>query len=71
MSGRDPAYGRLDPVIRRDPDGVTDEVAHRFVELVGPVCPDVIDAAEKSDNDLVAITPQLCDLRAELCNRSR
>ena len=59
VSGRDPAYGRLDPVIRRDPDGVTDELAHHFVDLVGPVCPDVIDAAEKSDNDLVAVTPYL------------
>jgi glycosyltransferase involved in cell wall biosynthesis len=29
------------------------------VELVGPVCPDAVDAAEKSDADLVAITPYL------------
>ena len=59
VSGRDPAYGRLYEVIRRNPDGVTDEFAHHFVDLVGPVCPDVIDAAEKSDNDLVAVTPYL------------
>ena len=59
VSGRDPAYGRLVPVIGRDPDGVTDELAHHFVDLVGPVCPDVIDAAEQSDNDLVAVTPYL------------
>jgi glycosyltransferase involved in cell wall biosynthesis len=59
VSGRDPAYGRLDPVIRRDPDGVTDDLANHFVDLVGPVCPDVIAAAEQSDNDLIAITPYL------------
>jgi glycosyltransferase involved in cell wall biosynthesis len=59
VSGRDPAYGHLVPVIGRDPDGVTDELAHHFVDLVGPVCPDLIDAAEKSDTDLVAVTPYL------------
>jgi glycosyltransferase involved in cell wall biosynthesis len=59
ISGRDPAYGRLDPVIRRDPDGITDELANHFVDLVGPVCPDAITAAEQSDADLVAITPYL------------
>ena len=59
LSGRDPAYGRLDPVIRRDPKRVTDELAHLFVELVGPVCPAAIDAAEKSGNHLIAITPYL------------
>jgi glycosyltransferase involved in cell wall biosynthesis len=59
VSGRDPRYGELDPVIRRDPDTVTDELAHRFVSLVGPVCPDAIAAAESSANDLVAVTPYL------------
>jgi glycosyltransferase involved in cell wall biosynthesis len=59
VSGRDPRYGELDPVIRRDPDTVTDELAHRFVSLVGPVCPDAIAAAESSANDLIAVTPYL------------
>jgi glycosyltransferase involved in cell wall biosynthesis len=59
ISGRDPEYGRLDPVIRRDPDGVTDELAHHFVDLVGPVCPDAVAAADASDCELVAITPYL------------
>jgi glycosyltransferase involved in cell wall biosynthesis len=59
VSGRDPLYGLLDPVIRHDPDGVSDELAHQYVDLVGPVCPDVIAAAEESTNDLVAITPYL------------
>ena len=34
-------------------------VAHRFVDLVGPVCPDVLDDAADSDCDLVAVTPYL------------
>jgi glycosyltransferase involved in cell wall biosynthesis len=59
VSGRDPAYSELDPVIRRDPDSVSDELAHRFVTLVGPVCPDVLAAAEASASDLIAVTPYL------------
>jgi len=59
VSGRDPAYGALDPLIRRDPGGVPDHVARRFVELVGPVCPDVLDHAEASACDLIAVTPYL------------
>jgi glycosyltransferase involved in cell wall biosynthesis len=59
VSGRDPRYGELDPVIRRDPDTVSDELAHRFVSLVGPVCPDAVAAAESSANELVAVTPYL------------
>jgi glycosyltransferase involved in cell wall biosynthesis len=59
VSGRDPAYGCLLPEIGRDPGAVSEELAHRFVDLVGPVCPDVVDAAEKSDSDLVAVTPYL------------
>jgi glycosyltransferase involved in cell wall biosynthesis len=59
VSGRDPASGELNLVIRRSPGVVPDSVAHRFVDLVGPVCPDVVDAAAESDCDLVAVTPYL------------
>ena len=59
VSGRDPAYGALDPLIRRDPASVPDHVARRFVELVGPVCPDVLDHAEASSCDVIAVTPYL------------
>jgi glycosyltransferase involved in cell wall biosynthesis len=34
-------------------------VARLFVELVGPVCPDVIDQAASSACDLIAVTPYL------------
>jgi glycosyltransferase involved in cell wall biosynthesis len=59
VSGRDPRYLELNAVIRDDPGRVPDDVARRFVELVGPVCPDVLDEAEASDCELVAITPYL------------
>ena len=59
VSGRDPRYVDLNAVIRDDPAGVPDDVARRFVELVGPVCPDVLDQAASSACDLIAVTPYL------------
>jgi glycosyltransferase involved in cell wall biosynthesis len=59
ISGRDPRSGALNVVIRQNPAVVPDELAHHFVELVGPVCPDVLDDAARSDCDLVAVTPYL------------
>jgi glycosyltransferase involved in cell wall biosynthesis len=59
VSGRDPRYLELNEQIRPDPELVPDVLAHRFVELVGPVCPAMLDAAAASDCDLVAVTPYL------------
>ncbi|HXQ58793.1 MAG TPA: glycosyltransferase family 4 protein [Acidimicrobiales bacterium] len=59
VTGRDPRYLELNELIRGDPAGVPDDVARRFVALVGPVCPDVLDQADSSDCDLVALTPYL------------
>jgi glycosyltransferase involved in cell wall biosynthesis len=59
VSGRDPRYAELNGEIRRQPARIPDEMALRFIELVGPVCPDVLDQAEASDCDLVAVTPYL------------
>jgi glycosyltransferase involved in cell wall biosynthesis len=59
VSGRDPRYAELNAVIRDDPTQVPDDVARRFVELVGPVCPAVLDHAESSACDLIALTPYL------------
>jgi glycosyltransferase involved in cell wall biosynthesis len=59
LSGRNPAYLELYGAIRDDPQSVPPEAARRFVELVGPVCPDAIDQAEASDCDLIAVTPYL------------
>jgi glycosyltransferase involved in cell wall biosynthesis len=59
VSGRNPRYLELNAMIRDDPSRVTDEVARHFVELVGPVCPDVLHDAESSECDLIAVTPYL------------
>jgi glycosyltransferase involved in cell wall biosynthesis len=58
-SGRNPRYLELNAIIRDDPAAVPDDVARRFVELVGPVCPDVLDHAAHSTCDLIAVTPYL------------
>jgi glycosyltransferase involved in cell wall biosynthesis len=59
VSGRDPAYLAMYPKLRSDMESVSLEEAQRFVELVGPVCPDVLDHAERSDCELIAVTPYL------------
>ena len=59
VSGRDPRSGELGVLIGRSPAAVPESVARRFVDLVGPVCPDVLDDAAASDCDLVAVTPYL------------
>ncbi len=59
VSGRDPRSGELNVLIRRCPEAVPDALARRFIELVGPVCPDVLDDAADADCDLVAVTPYL------------
>jgi glycosyltransferase involved in cell wall biosynthesis len=59
VSGRDPRSGELNVLIRSSPEAVPDEIAHRFVDLVGPVCPDVLDDAAASDCHLLAVTPYL------------
>ncbi len=59
VSGRDPRSGELGVLIGRSPSAVPESVAQRFVDLVGPVCPEVLDDAASSDCDLVAVTPYL------------
>jgi glycosyltransferase involved in cell wall biosynthesis len=58
-SGRDPAYLEMYDAIRLDPEAVSERVARRFVALVGPVCPEVVEQAADSACDLVAVTPYL------------
>lgn len=59
VSVRDGRYLEIYPRLRADPTTVAPEDERRFIELVGPVCPDVIDHADRSDCDLVAVTPYL------------
>ena len=59
LGARPSLLAELDVLIRDQPAVVPDSLAHQFVDLVGPVCPDVLDAAAASDCDLVAVTPYL------------
>jgi glycosyltransferase involved in cell wall biosynthesis len=59
VSGRDGRSGELSLMIQHSPSVVPDALANEFVDLVGPVCPDVIDDAADSDCDLIAVTPYL------------
>lgn len=59
VSGRDPAYLHMYPRAHRDPSSLTSEEAAEYLRLVGPVCPDAVEAAVSSRCDLVAVTPYL------------
>lgn len=59
LTHRDPAYLPMLARLRRDPSGLGAEEADRYVSLVGPVCPEAVDAAVGSECDLVAVTPYL------------
>jgi len=58
-SGRRVEYLAMANAMAPDPSVVPDAVAERYIDTVGPVCPDVIDDAARSDCDLVAVTPYL------------
>lgn len=59
VTGRDPGYLGLYPRLQRDPHSFGAAEAEEYVRLVGPVCPDAVDAAVASRCDLVAVTPYL------------
>ena len=58
-SGRNPEYLHMLPRLRRDAGSFGPDEEAEYLRLVGPVCPDAIDAAVSSDCDLVAVTPYL------------
>ncbi len=59
QSGRDARYLHMYPKLRADMESVSVAEAMRFVELVGPVCPEVVEQAEQSVCELIAVTPYL------------
>lgn len=59
VSHRDPGYLAMLAGLRRDASALGAAEAERYVSLVGPVCPDAVDAAEAAACDLVAVTPYL------------
>jgi len=59
VSGRRGAYVPLGRAIAPDPGMASAAVVEHYLELQGPVCPDVVEAAARSACDLVAVTPYL------------
>lgn len=58
-AGRDPRFHDYSgPLLRRVGDA-TAEQAERWIDLQGPICPEVVSAAADSDADLVAFYPYL------------
>ena len=58
-AGRDPAWHHIATRLDYSPTSLDAIGEAMFVDQQGPVCPDVIQAAEASDNDLVAFSPYL------------
>ena len=57
--GRDPGFEAFSAPVLRDPAGAGADDQRRWIELQGPVCPDVIEAAAGSSADLVVFYPYL------------
>ena len=58
-AGRDAAFHDYSgPLLARVADATPDE-AERWIDLQGPICPDVVTAAAESDADIVAFYPYL------------
>ncbi len=58
-SGRDPEWHHIAERVNYSPSSLDHVGEEMFVDQQGPVCPDVIDAAEASDADMVAFSPYL------------
>ncbi len=60
-SGRGTDFAAARTAALRDPRTASSSVAARFVEQLGPVCPDAVDAAAASTCPVVAVGPYLYD----------
>jgi glycosyltransferase involved in cell wall biosynthesis len=58
-SGRGADFAAARTAALRDPGTASSSVAARYVEQLGPVCPDAVDAAEASTCPVVAVGPYL------------
>ncbi|HTZ10293.1 MAG TPA: glycosyltransferase family 4 protein [Acidimicrobiales bacterium] len=58
-SGRRPEFYDLDARLRPAPEQATPEQARRWLELNGPVTPDLVDAVAASDAEVVCFYPYL------------
>ena len=58
-AGRDPGFERYSRTVLPNPAAADRATCERWIELQGPVCPDVVEAARQSDADLVVFYPYL------------
>jgi len=58
-AGRDPGFHPYSGRLLTSPSQATVEEADTWIDLQGPLCPDVVDAAVASDADVVAFYPYL------------
>jgi glycosyltransferase involved in cell wall biosynthesis len=59
LRGRDPEFFPLDERLRRAPGGATPRECRRWVELQGPLAPDVVNSVRDSDADIAVFYPYL------------
>lgn len=59
LAGRDPEWGPVAGRVEQSPTTVDAIGQNLFVDRQGPVCPDMLEAAEASSADLVAFSPYL------------
>ncbi|HZU73054.1 MAG TPA: glycosyltransferase family 4 protein [Acidimicrobiales bacterium] len=58
-AGRDPGFHPYSGRLLAAPEQATEEQASVWIDLQGPLCPEVVDAAVASDADVVAFYPYL------------
>jgi glycosyltransferase involved in cell wall biosynthesis len=58
-AGRDPSFHPYSGALLVSPESATDADAERWIDLQGPVCPDLLEAVAASSADVVAFYPYL------------
>jgi glycosyltransferase involved in cell wall biosynthesis len=59
LTGRDPGFEAFSAQVLPAPETASSAAEQRWIDLQGPVCPDVVDAAADSDADLTVFYPYL------------
>lgn len=58
-AGRDPGFEALSKRLLRHPEGASPDDQERWVELQGPLCPELLDALAETPADIAAFYPYL------------